>query len=77
MKLKRLLKKYNKMCKKASEIHREILYQYEQAYILNDKMVCKEIMNSLYGRCVTSMNEHKYVDTDSVIYKDFNKKSEV
>lgn len=62
MKLKRLLKKYNKICKKASAIHNEIMNRYEEAYLLNDTMVCKEIMNSLYGRCVTSI----YEDTDSV-----------
>ena len=77
MKLKRLIKKYNKICKKASAIHNEIINRYEEAYLINDTMVCKEIMNSLYGRCVTSI----YTDTDSVkdstIYKDFNKKSEV
>lgn len=80
MKLKRLIKKYNRICKKASAIYRELVYQYEEQYeeawLLNDKVKCKQLMNSLYGRYTTS-----YVDTDSIkdsaIYKDFNKKSEV
>lgn len=70
MKLKRLLKKYNKLCKKASTIHREIMFQYEQAYVLNDIAVCKQIMNSLYRQNTTSI----YEDTDSLkdckFYKD-------
>ena len=62
MKLKRLLKKYNKICKKASAIYNEINERYEEAYLSNDTMICKQIMNSLYGRCVTSI----YEDTDSI-----------
>lgn len=87
MKIERLLKKYAKLCKKASAIHKEILNRYEEAYLINDTIVCKQIINSLYGRCVTTI----YEDTDSIksnrttkqktpydiIYKDFNKKSEV
>ena len=77
MKLKRLLKRYEKVRKKASKLYEKITEAYEEHYLSNDVMVCKQIMNSLYGKCVTTI----YSDTDSIkdsaIYKDFNKKSEV
>ena len=37
----------------------------------------KLIMNSLYGKAVTDPQITPYVDTDSVIYQDFNKKQEI
>lgn len=37
----------------------------------------KQIMNTLYGKSVTDPPTEPYVDTDSVIYSDFNKKQEI
>ena len=37
----------------------------------------KQIMNTLYGKMVTDPPTAPYVDTDSVIYQDFNKKQEI
>lgn len=37
----------------------------------------KQIMNTLYGKMVTDPPTTSYVDTDSVIYQDFNKKQEI
>lgn len=77
MKIKRLLKRYEKIRKKASNLYEQITEAYEERYLSNDVKVCKQIMNSLYGKCVTTIYEDTDTVKESAIYKDFNKKSEV
>lgn len=87
MKLKRLLKRYDKTRKKATKMYEEIINAYEEAYLINDVQTTEEIFNALWDTNIQTrmkrmlLNSHygltNYADTDSVIYKDFNKKSEV
>lgn len=61
------LERLEAKCKKLSrKYHKELI----KHYMANDTKAVKECLNSLYGSSC-------YADTDSVIYKDFNKKQEV
>ena len=68
MNLKRLLKKYNKICKKASKVHEQILTIYEDRYLSSDIDACTEILNSLYGSkpIYNEKTVYSYEDTDSI-----------
>ena len=65
-KLERLRAKYNKVARKYRKYHNKLI----KYYMDNDIKAVKECLNSYYGISC-------YVDTDTVIYKDFNKKQEV
>ena len=67
MKLKRLLKKYNRICKKASAIHDEILERYEDT---------DTIKGNKYNIKWSNRTRNQKTPYD-IIYADFNKKSEV
>lgn len=68
MKLKRLLKKYNKICKKARKVHEQIMELYEEEYLKGDINVCKQVLNSLYGTTAIYNEKavYSYEDTDSI-----------
>lgn len=68
MRLRKLLKKYRKLCIKASKIHEQILAVYEAKYLDNDKETCKKILNAIYGRQQNfgSVLKNIYKDTDSI-----------
>ena len=75
-KLKRLLKRYEKARKKASNLYEKIVKVYEEAYMQNDVRTTGEIYYSLYSNTLTKRieralhNSHygltNYADTDSV-----------
>ena len=67
MKLKRLLKRYEKTRKKASKMYEKIVEAYEEAYTCNDIQTVEEIYNSI--RCGNAVYH--------LIFKDFNKKGEL
>ena len=68
IKLNRLLKKYRKLCKKASKLYEHILAEYEAKYLNEDRNTCKQILNSLYGQEQNfgSVLKDIYKDTDSI-----------
>ena len=68
MRLNRLIKKYTKLCKKASKLHEQILDLYKAKYLDNDKKTCKQILNTMYGQQQNfgSVLKKIYKDTDSI-----------
>jgi len=68
MRLNKLLKKYRKMCKKASKVHGQILAVYEAKYLDNDIKTCKQILNTMYGQQQNFGPVLKgiYKDTDNI-----------
>ena len=68
IKLKRLLKKYKKICNKGSKIHEQIMGLYEDEYLKGDINACKQILNSLYGSKAIYNEKavYSYEDTDSI-----------
>ena len=68
MRLSKLLRKYRKLCKKASNVHEHIMEAYEDEYLKGDIEACKRILNSLYSN-TPIYNEkavYSYEDTDSI-----------
>ena len=68
MRLNKLLKKYRKLCKKASKVHEQILAVYEAKYLDGDRAICKSIINSIYAQeqHFGDVLQSIYSDTDSI-----------
>ena len=68
MRLSKLLRKYRKLCAKASKVHEQILAVYEAEYLDGDIKTCKQILNTMYGQEQNfgSVLKDIYKDTDSI-----------
>lgn len=68
MRLNKLLKKYRKLCAKASKVHEQIMELYEDEYLKGDINACKQVLNSLYGTTAIYNEKavYSYTDTDSL-----------
>lgn len=68
MKWNKLLKKYRKLCKKATKVYEQLIYLYEAKYFDDDRKACKQFLNTMYGQEQNfgSVLKDIYKDTDSI-----------